>query len=362
MSARAIRPVVLAWALAMAAHPIGADTRPAATTAAETDLEAAGLLRGAAGAKNLPAFALLPLPTPRPAAPLTVPRPDAGPNKAAHAAAAALPPRPRWRAPASCTADRAFCIAPVAYTRDVCRTIAGVAEEAGIDPHYFARLVWQESLFDPYAVSPAGALGIAQFMPGTARLRGLADPFNPARALRASAHYLADLMERFGNPGLAAVAYNGGEARAARFVEGRGGLPAETRDYVRAITGLRAERWRDDPPVRHARALTPGTTFLAACLEKAAGRGLPGPAAAPRWRMIYAADPDRATALGRAEAMIARFPDLLDAAAAEMGPIMLPGRRTPYFSAAIPHAAEGDARAQCDRLRRAGGGCMVLRD
>ena len=62
-------------------------------------------------------------------------------------------------------------------------------------------------------------------MPGTAELRGLEDPFNPAEALTASARYLADLARDFGNIGLAAVAYNGGEARAAVFVAAKGAPP-----------------------------------------------------------------------------------------------------------------------------------------
>ena len=80
-------------------------------------------------------------------------------------------------------------------------------------------------------------------MPGTAALRGLADPFDPLEAIPASAHYLRDLADRFGNLGLAAAAYNAGEKRVTDWRAGTGGLPYETRDYVISITGLSAEDW-----------------------------------------------------------------------------------------------------------------------
>src|SRR5690606_17190281 len=65
------------------------------------------------------------------------------------------------------------------YAEDVCRIIAREASRRVLPPDFLARLIWRESLFDPNAVSPKGAQGIAQFMPGTARERGLADPFLP---------------------------------------------------------------------------------------------------------------------------------------------------------------------------------------
>lgn len=340
-----------ALAAGTAAAPAPAPLVALAKGAGEADAAAAG-----SGAL-VPAF-----PVPRPAAPHRAPRPGAGPHKAAHAEAASRPPRPRRRVPPSCTEDGAHCISPMAFTRDVCRTIAAVAGEAGIDPHFFARLVWQESLFDPYAISPAGALGIAQFIPETARRRGLADPFNPAQALQASAFYLADLTAQFGNVGMAAVAYNGGEGRAERFIARGGALPGETRHYVRRITGLPAERWRDDPPERHSLALDPGASFQSACLEKASGRGFRGPAAAPRWYMIYAAHPDRATVARRARAVLAAHPGLLAPSDEPLRRMALPGRPRPYFIAGVPHLDEDAARVQCTDLRRAGGGCMVLRD
>ncbi|WP_439648255.1 lytic transglycosylase domain-containing protein [Acuticoccus kalidii] len=104
-------------------------------------------------------------------------------------------------------------------------------------------MIWKESRFNPGAVSPVGAQGIAQFMPGTARIRGLKDPFDPEQALEASASFLADLRHRFGSWGLAAAGYNGGPNRVPRFVAGEGGLPYETIDYVFSITGRSADYW-----------------------------------------------------------------------------------------------------------------------
>ena len=135
----------------------------------------------------------------------------------------------------SATASRPSPVLPIAaasFAADVCAIIAGRAADNGLPPDFIARLIAVESRFNPNAVSPAGAQGIAQFMPGTARLRRLADPFDPAPALAAAIDYLGELKARFGNLGLAAAAYNAGEGGAARFLAGRG-LPLETEDYVR---------------------------------------------------------------------------------------------------------------------------------
>jgi len=327
---------------------------------AETPIDAREINQSTAAAKNLPLWAMRAYPAPRPAAPVDAPRPVAGPNYPAHVTDAARPPKPRRRVPPSCSRDGAHCIAPLTYDRDVCRTLRGTAREAGIDPHFFARLIWQESLFDPYAISPAGALGIAQFIPSTAKLRGLDDPFNPAAALQASARYLADLIEKFGNPGMAAIAYNGGEGRAASFAAREGGLPGETRHYVRVITSLPAEAWRDTPPESFDLSLDPSQPFEPACRAMAAGRA-PGSKDRPRqWALIYSAHPDHRIASTRAEAMRRNYPSFFADAEIALRKGRLPGRTQPYFLATLPYADESAARRQCNRLRVAGGGCMVL--
>jgi membrane-bound lytic murein transglycosylase MltF len=87
------------------------------------------------------------------------------------------------------------------------------AAENALPVEFCAWVIWQESHFDARAVSPKGAAGIAQFMPATASWRGLADPFDPIVSLRHSAAYLRELLNRFGNLGLAAAAYNAGPTR-----------------------------------------------------------------------------------------------------------------------------------------------------
>ena len=134
-------------------------------------------------------------------------------------------------------------------TRDVlvshmCRQLKEQADKWNIPPAYFAKLIWKESWFDSNAISPKGAEGIAQFMPGTARRRGLEDPFDPDSAIAASAKYLSELRDEFGNLGLAAAAYNAGENRVYRWRAGRSGLPRETQDYVYSITGYKAREWK----------------------------------------------------------------------------------------------------------------------
>jgi Transglycosylase SLT domain/D-alanyl-D-alanine carboxypeptidase len=94
-----------------------------------------------------------------------------------------------------------------------------------------------ESNFNPYAVSPAGAQGIAQFIPSTAAAYGLRDPFNPVAAIDAQAHLMSDLLRQFGGaPALALAAYNAGPAP----VEACDCVPAypETQAYVTRILAL----------------------------------------------------------------------------------------------------------------------------
>jgi soluble lytic murein transglycosylase-like protein len=93
-----------------------------------------------------------------------------------------------------------------------------------------------ESNFDPYAGSPAGAQGIAQFMPATAAAYGLRDPYDPEEAIDAQAHLMSDLLRQFGEPSLALAAYNAGPAP----VEACDCIPAypETQAYVTRILGL----------------------------------------------------------------------------------------------------------------------------
>jgi hypothetical protein len=93
-----------------------------------------------------------------------------------------------------------------------------------------------ESNFNPFAVSPAGAQGIAQFIPSTAAAYGLDDPFDPVAAIEAQAHLMSDLIRQLGDPQLALAAYNAGPAP----VEACHCVPAypETQAYVSRILAL----------------------------------------------------------------------------------------------------------------------------
>jgi hypothetical protein len=106
----------------------------------------------------------------------------------------------------------------------------------GVSPALLGGQLMAESGFDPNAGSPAGAQGIAQFLPSTAAAYGLADPFDPVAAIDAEAHLMSDLLRQFGSPELALAAYNAGPAP----VEACRCVPAypETRAYVTRILAL----------------------------------------------------------------------------------------------------------------------------
>jgi len=128
---------------------------------------------------------------------------------------------------------------------NVCDALAAAAEETGLPPAFFARLIWQESGFRQRIVSRAGARGVAQFMPGTAVQVGLHNPFDPIASVAASARFLRELFQYFGNLGLAAAAYNAGPRRIEDWLAQRGKMPDETRNYVKIITGQPIEKWTE---------------------------------------------------------------------------------------------------------------------
>ena len=114
--------------------------------------------------------------------------------------------------------------------------ITSSATANGIAPVVLAALLRSESGFDPRAVSPVGAQGIAQFMPGTARGIGLDDPFDPTQAIPAAARLLGGHLKEFGSLPLALAAYNAGPGAVHRY----GGIPPyrETQAYVARILAL----------------------------------------------------------------------------------------------------------------------------
>ncbi|TRW95986.1 lytic transglycosylase domain-containing protein [Paracoccus sp. M683] len=266
-----------------------------------------------------------------------------------------------------CTDDGRDCVRLEHYVADVCKLIERNAGQNRLDPNFLARLLWKESRFEPSAVSPAGALGIAQFIPSTAELYDLDDPFNPAQAIAKSAWYLRYLTDMFGNIGLAAVAYNGGENRAARFINDQTSLPYETQDYVEAITGHNAWRWRDNPPAADELklALNGNDQFREACVEMAGNRSLREftvePPAFP-WGVILASHPSRAGA----QQQVTRLNRILRPVLGEkqIGYVrkrMTGGRRSVY-TAQVGYQSRSEANAFCVRLKQVGARCIVLRN
>jgi len=127
---------------------------------------------------------------------------------------------------------------------DVCNALYTSAQDNGLPVAFFANLIWQESRLRDDAVSAKGAQGIAQFMPETAAENGLADPFDPLRAIAVSARFLHQLRMEFGKLGFVAAAYNAGPHRVAEWLKHGSALPRETRGYVVNVTGLSVEAWR----------------------------------------------------------------------------------------------------------------------
>lgn len=121
--------------------------------------------------------------------------------------------------------------------------IKSAATAAGVDEALLDALVAAESAYDPNARSSAGAMGLSQLMPGTARELGVANPFDPAQNLNGGAKYLASMLQRFGgDTKLALAAYNAGPGAVEKF----NGVPpyAQTQAYVQKVLALYAEKKR----------------------------------------------------------------------------------------------------------------------
>ncbi|MEM9009999.1 MAG: lytic transglycosylase domain-containing protein [Pseudomonadota bacterium] len=246
-------------------------------------------------------------------------------------------------------------------TERICTLIADAAETHGLPEDFFARLIWKESRFDAQAVSPAGAQGIAQFMPATAALRGLADPFDMVQAIPASAALLADLRMRFGNLGLAAAAYNSGADRVARWLVRGGRLPWETEDYVLSITARPAAWFREAGREITPRPLDPETDFATACAalpvlatRAFAGTGRP-------WGVQVAAGISAGAAQRAGARALRRYGAILGEQEVTVVRLRRNGGR-PRYSARIGVESRADARQLCRQLRTAGAPCIVRRN
>src|SRR3977135_3549135 len=258
----------------------------------------------------------------------------------------------------------------------MCLMIESAAKANDLPLEFFARVIWQESRFQSDAVGPMTrrgqrAQGIAQFMPGTASERRLLDPFDPVQALPKSAEFLNELRGQFGNLGLAAAAYNAGPRRVQEWLAGTGAMPQETRSYVVAITGTSVDDWataskNSKPPDR-----VPNSSCreLIALLRRA-----PNPfvtqleqhvnlAAAKLWGVQLAAGFDRNKAL----AMYARAMKRLSAVIGDQDPSLLSSVMRsrgyhPFYQVRIGADTRPAADDLCNRIRRAGGACFVLRN
>jgi hypothetical protein len=258
----------------------------------------------------------------------------------------------------------------------MCLMIESAAKANDLPLEFFARVIWQESRFQSDAVGPVTrsgqrAQGIAQFMPGTASERRLLDPFDPVQALPKSAEFLAELRGQFGNLGLAAAAYNAGPRRVQEWLAGSGYMPQETRNYVVAITGTTVDEWATAGANGKVPDRAPGTNCreLMALLRRA-----PNPfvtqleqhvtlAAAKLWGVQLAAGFNRDQAL----AMYSRAMKRLSAVIGDQDPSLSGtlwrsrGTRT-FYQVRIGADTRPAADDLCNRIRRAGGACLVLRN
>ena len=214
----------------------------------------------------------------------------------------------------------------------ICRMVDGAAAANRLPSGFLTRVIWQESRFRSDARSRAGAEGVAQFMPQTAAERGLADPTDPEQAIGKAARFLAELTARYGNLGLAAAAYNAGQGRVAKWLQGQTELPAETRLYVTAVTGREAEAWR-----RHAAATAAPTASLEPCVAVT--------------EELARSEPVR-TAAPRAPAWVVRLDGNLSRAAGLLASV------PPPRHAALVTTSQASVDALCASIRTLGANCQ----
>jgi len=255
----------------------------------------------------------------------------------------------------------------------MCLLVESAALAHEIPVEFFARVIWQESRFQTDAVGPRTrsgerAEGVAQFMPRTAAERGLLNPFDPVQALPKSAEFLSELRREFGNLGLAAAAYNAGPQRVRDFLAGKGGMPAQTRAYVLAITGHPIEDWAGaTKDIKNEKA--PGCRDLVALLKQSPNffveelqQRVSAVASAP-WGVQLSAGFSRDLALRSYASIAKRFESVLG----EHDPSILASRllsrgtRT-FYQVRAGADTRAAADALCASIRRAGGACLVLRN
>jgi hypothetical protein len=259
----------------------------------------------------------------------------------------------------------------------ICLMIESAARANDLPVDYFARVIWQESRFQPDVVGPRTrngqrAQGIAQFMPETAAERRLLNPFDPVEALPKSAEFLAELRTRFGNLGLAAAAYNAGPQRLRDFLAGTRTLPAETRNYVRAITGISVDEWAQPAKVVDGAHVPPAPANcddLVAVLKQA-----PNPfveelqervrlVATSPWGIELSAGFSRERILAAYSGLFRRLGEVLSGHDPSILTSILRNRGTrPFYQVRIGAETRESANGLCAKIMRAGGACLVLRN
>jgi hypothetical protein len=254
--------------------------------------------------------------------------------------------------------------------QSICLLVESAAHANELPTEFFVRLIWQESRFRAGAVGPRTrsgkhALGIAQFMPGTAAERNLLDPFNPIEALPKAAEFLKDLRSQFGNLGLAAAAYNAGPGRVRAWMSGTGSMPSQTRAYVLAVTGNSVEEWAAGRDVKRksegvscstlmAKLKEPPTTFLGALQQRVVAGAI------QPWGAILGAHQSRSEILDRYAALQRKFATAL----AGLDPILFERTRggLPRYQVRVGAESRQAANDICKKIHLAGGDCVVLRN
>jgi hypothetical protein len=252
----------------------------------------------------------------------------------------------------------------------VCRTIERSAQAAHLPVEFLTRVIWRESSFRAGVVSRAGAEGIAQFMPTTAQARGLADPFDPEQAIPKAARLLADLRQRFGNLGTAAAAYNAGEGRVGNWLRGQGGLPAETRAYVRSVTHRSAEEWIGSGSSTAGSVATgdeptkPQTCVVVTAELRRGGVGGSGTVASDIWApwgVQLAGNFSKPLALAAFDRARQRYAGVIGETRPMVIGRLLRSRGTrPFYQVRLPAASRALAQQLCGRIQRVGGACVAM--
>ncbi|WP_273505226.1 lytic transglycosylase domain-containing protein [Fulvimarina manganoxydans] len=254
---------------------------------------------------------------------------------------------------------------------EICSVIRDSADNVQMDRDFFARLIWKESRFDVKAVSPVGARGIAQFMPYTAKERGLANPYDYEEAIRHSALYLRDLKAELGNWGLAAAAYNGGINRVKGWMAETStrSLPYETVEYVNAITFRPVEWFTETGREVEPRPLDKDLSFDQSCARlpimktRAVFASLDGSESVPMkpWGVQVAGHANRSVAVK----MFSRVRSAYGSVIGGKDPLVIRSRnasRQPIYAVRIGADSRSEADGLCGRLRKAGGSCIVMKN